>query len=109
MPEKEYIERGALIDNIIESRENSPYTDTEADLVHRIEHNNFLSLVANQPAADVVQIVRCKDCKYYEKITNTGKNGGEMWCRKCGALAKVRQDGESFCSFAERKENDDVG
>ena len=106
MTEKEYIERGSMIRGIIESRENSPYTDMEADLVHRIEHNNFLSFVANQPVADVVQIVRCKDCKYYEKLTNTGKNGGEMWCCRCGGMARIRADGESFCSLAERREDE---
>lgn len=54
------------------------------------------------------QIVCCKDCKYYEKITNTGKNGGEMWCCRCGALTRVKQDGESFCSLAERREDETI-
>lgn len=66
MAEKEYIERGALIEKAMKSRENSPYTDTNADLIHRIEHNKFISMAANQPAADVVEVVRCKDCIYNE-------------------------------------------
>lgn len=93
MDKKEYIERGAMIRGIIESRENSPYTDTEADLVHRIEHNNFLSLVAHQPAADVVQIVRCKDCAVpHNKWTG---------CPKLNGLVTPH---DFYCSFAESVE-----
>lgn len=95
MAEKEYIERGAMIRGIIESRENSPYTDTESDLVHRIEHNNFLSLVANQPAADVVHIVRCKDCAVpHNKWTG---------CPKLNGLVTPH---DFYCSFAERREDE---
>lgn len=44
------------------------------------------------PAADVVEVVRCKDCKWYEKIIYTClQNDGMM-------------PGEGFCSFGERKE-----
>ncbi|MBQ8497824.1 MAG: hypothetical protein IJ489_10285 [Clostridia bacterium] len=53
MDKKEYIERGALIAQTMKSRENSPYTAAESDLIHRVEHNKFISMVANQPTADV--------------------------------------------------------
>lgn len=44
------------------------------------------------PAADVVEVVRCKDCKWYEEIIFT--------CRQIDGV--VPEDG--FCNFGERKE-----
>lgn len=47
------------------------------------------------PAADVVEVVRCRDCKWYQK--------GE--CRETGGLMDVKPD--DFCSYGERRCEDD--
>ncbi len=77
MPEKEYIERDDLIKNL----------NTLAP-----EYYNALinELIMKQPAADVVKVVRCKDCKYYP-----------FCCRT------IRTDGnrpDDFCSYGKRKD-----
>lgn len=46
------------------------------------------------PSADVVEVVRCKDCKYYEDVTPYG-------C--CGAWDAKAVDPDDFCSDAERR------
>ncbi len=49
--------------------------------------------------ADVVKVVRCKDCKYYKRF-----NGCGNWCHK-----RIRSDIEyhtkpnDFCSYGKRK------
>ena len=54
--------------------------------------------VKDTPAADVVEVVRCKDCKAYEPHGN-GKRG---ICRnpKCKGLHWAND----FCSYGERRE-----
>lgn len=44
------------------------------------------------------QIVMCEDCKYFDS--------GKTFCNRCGGMARIRADGESFCSLAEMKERE---
>lgn len=49
--------------------------------------------------ADVVEVVRCKDCKHLDK----GENDSESWCecvRIFGTYFDVSED--DFCSYGER-------
>lgn len=48
------------------------------------------------PRADVVEVVRCKDCKYHRDLT-----GGVECKRLDGLLMPLPND---FCSYGERKE-----
>lgn len=52
-----------------------------------------LAMIDQEPTADVVEVVRCKDCKYY-----TLANGG--YCKKDWGLGIT--DKEQFCSYGER-------
>ena len=60
------------------------------------------------PAADVVEVVRCKDCEFSRELTKTEKR---LWldeCRACESL-EASQSGymivfpEHFCSYGERR------
>ena len=51
--------------------------------------NECISELINTPTADVVEVVRCKDCKYYE-------NG---LCANINFLSVKPND---YCSYAER-------
>lgn len=55
-------------------------------------YEDALSTVENEPTADVVKIVRCKDCKFYSV------NG------HCGVLGFCEPD--EFCSRGERRKDD---
>jgi hypothetical protein len=58
----------------------------------------IVRFLKKQPTVDAVEVVRCKDCKYYEN-----KNINLLpYCTLCG-ITKFEDD---FCSCGERKDND---
>lgn len=95
MDKKEYIEREALIRKIMERREERSRGEEppEVELIRRVDHNDFIFMTAHQPAADMVEVVRCKDCAVPHN-TWTG-------CPKLSGL--VTQD-DFYCAFGEKKE-----
>ena len=50
------------------------------------------------PTADVVEVVRCKDCKFSSDIIN----GEPGWCEKLGYFFEE----DFFCSYGEKPEED---
>lgn len=58
-------------------------------------------LLDEMPSADVVEVVRCKDCKYSESIPKGEEwNGFKLGCMFHREYTKATD----FCSQAERKE-----
>lgn len=55
----------------------------------------FNEFINEQPAADVVEVVRCRDC-YYSVISKDGNRG-------CKYLELEVED-DDFCSYGERKD-----
>ena len=62
---------------------------------HGEEYSPNLSKI---PEADVVEVVRCKDCKSNPNIKTLTK--GILWCRKFRAEVHPND----FCSYGERKQ-----
>lgn len=85
----EYIEREATIDFI---KNNTPTINGETTM-ECVERS-----LKNVPAADVVEVVRCKDCKQWQR--NVGfidsPNG------HCFYL-DIEMNGSDFCSYGEKK------
>lgn len=64
----------------------------------------IVSLVEKQPTADVVEVIRCKDCKHFDK--NKGYRDTKFsfsFCDKSHCNITTEND---FCSYGERM---DVG
>ena len=70
------------------------------------------TLLLRQPAADVAEVVRCKDCEHAERYERTdGTAGyycghpqntfvyGDRWDR----VFKPAKEADDFCSYGERK------
>lgn len=57
--------------------------------------NEALSCVNIVPSADVVEVVRCKDCKFWDSDC--------IWCELWG---NTQEYGNGFCSYGERKDNE---
>ena len=89
----EYIEREALLEDLQAAVENGGMGGMVASALERY--------VKRAPAADVVEVVRCEDCKH-------------AWIHPCGYVY-CHRDGrnayemtfnlDSFCSYGERKDN----
>ena len=61
-------------------------------------------------AVDIVEVVRCKDCKwYYKHIANYDycchKNPDGRWAQNFAVIARD----DDFCSYGERKDGDGNG
>lgn len=57
-------------------------------------------IIASIPSADVVPVVRCKDCKCWTEWSN-----GTGSCSRF-ALDWIGTDADDFCSVGERKDDD---
>lgn len=75
--------------------------DGTRDIDAFIEQIESCSYTVIKDTADVVEVVRCKDCKHYGGITFGGV------CRKySGCDTKVYTDKDHYCSYGERRKND---
>ena len=84
----EYIERAAL------KRELAPYEENDFSQ----QMDVILAIVDAQPAADVVEVVRCKDCIW------RGREECAMFYRcDCGEQHTWETDND-FCSYVERRD-----
>lgn len=94
-----YIDRAELISNLKEF--------ANEQLTPLIEN-----LIQKQPTADVAEVVRCKDCKYYEKKTgyclknSYFKDSDGMSCSPADSRDFTFFNEDDFCSFGARKEVD---
>lgn len=94
MAEKEYIERVSLIKFV---KQNTPniHGDTTMRSVERT--------LKNAPvAADVVEVVRCKDCKHWGGVTF-----GYVCREWSGMTFRNYTKPDYYCSRGERKDKDD--
>ena len=92
----EYIEREALIEKckaIIQDKWN----DKSAPVSWSHAYADFIDNIKEQPVADVVPVVRCKNCNYYE----IGKEY-EPYCNHINGLDETKD--YDYCSYGERKE-----
>lgn len=89
----EYIEREALQAALMRKRcgvATQRYTEGWNDCLLRVK-----SMVSKAPAADVVPVVRCKDCAHKTEMGNCGHP------RYHGILPSAYP--YDFCSYAERR------
>lgn len=81
----EYIEREALIESI-RNGDGTPMQKLFAECC-----------VRSVPIADVVEVIRCKDCRHSEICPDA-----LLWCNECERI--VGQDG--YCYKGERRNDD---
>lgn len=84
------------------------YISTNA-LIEELKRHDFLPVIVKQaidavPAADVVEVVRCEDCRWAKKVeeyepkyqcVNICRYGCTQWL-----------DSNDFCSYGERSNNE---
>ena len=72
-----------------------------------IYHNMVVACEHWMPTADVVEVVRCKDCKYF-----TIDDGDILGVCDCARIARnnggeIYPVEDHFCSYGKRKESND--
>lgn len=90
---KRLIDANALISYIDECSQESRF---------RVYYGYAKSFINDAPTIDAVPVVRCKDCKHYDmgvclKIYSDGNTHPEAW---------QSRKSEDFCSYGERKDDD---
>ena len=70
-----------------------------------------LGILSGQPIADVVEVVRCKDCKYYKEdvwaeVNNVPLIVAHEMCEFWGDGCKTEEN--SYCSYGERECEEDT-
>lgn len=78
----------------------------EYDRVHIGEPGKARKLIGDAPTVDAVEVVRCKDCKYWDQRVMISPIQG--MCKKFTNAPylysyRARND---FCSYGERKDNE---
>lgn len=88
MADKEYIDRGALLRDI----HRNPAEDNGERCAQ------ILEAILNAPTADVVEVVRCKDCVYYKPYAKPV----EDFDGRCTAR-RGETDDDEFCNRGNRR------
>lgn len=102
----EYIEREALLKDISESvvftvRGDKPSLEIRGA-------NKVINRIKSAPTADVVEVVRCKDCTFSREMDKYEKHLYFDTCVGCTKHSEsyysLIMDSDDFCSYGERKE-----
>ena len=113
-----YIDANILKEKILKERDKIPFKKIEPYSFGVETHyrdgaamrggiRKALRCLEQAPTADVVEVVRCKDCKYSEFIYSSKKKGepsiGHYVCtsRRCSTVA------EGYCHWGERREQNE--
>lgn len=97
----EYVEKHKII-NLLTALENEfqqfkPFKGFEHAMYRKLCETEIA--IGKLPAADVVPVVRCKDCKYAYINSFSAASGVAL----CSSSAKVMQQ-DDFCSYGERRD-----
>lgn len=102
---KEYIEREATLNKIKELQSVCGCAAYDKDQVE--------DTIFEIPAADVVEVVRCKDCRHAREMSRREK---QLYLKGCVMCSQIDINGEQnpmlpddFCSYGERKDGVDNG
>ena len=99
MEKKEYIERGVVVDILRKYSTENPSSLGRHSGVADIA----MCEVDRVPAADVVKVVRCKDCKNVKMLIDI-IGEPHLFCCSGRSINRMRVEFDDFCSHGERKE-----
>lgn len=102
---QEYIKRAEATSIPVISKEHRKYFNSLDD-AYETGWNEALACANMIPSADVVEVVRCKDCRHFQQNVWGKVNGieiivGHEMCDFWGDGCKTKEEG--YCSYGERK------
>ena len=95
----EYISRETLLKAV----EKLDRLDKETNTKYEYDKKGYILLIQNAPTADVVEVVRCKDCKYLYCFSAIDR---QFYCKHFpkGLQGINIVEENPFCSYGERKD-----
>lgn len=66
--------------------------------ITNIDYKRMDRVLFEMPTADVVKVVRCKDCVYWEQATDNSGN--------CNRALEITAYASDYCSYGKRREDD---
>lgn len=63
---------------------------------------NQVEIAIDKSRADVVEVVRCKDCKHHEELLNNNNGKALCWVHDIDVIV----DRNGYCSCGEREEQE---
>ena len=112
----EYIKRDDALHvlDVFREQKHLNKIETQADLIH--EHTavvieNLCDSIAKGvsiiPAADVVEVVRCKDCKHYSPTYYSICTNNNVEISFYGESAVLVVEPDFYCAYGERRNKED--
>lgn len=98
----EYIERGELLEDIAESVVHTVRVGYPSPEVRGA--NKVIDRIKSAPVADVVEVVRCRDCEYAEADYGCGGDIMNPFQYRCTYEGDSWNRPDHFCSYGKRKE-----
>lgn len=68
-----------------------------------IELDGMIKALKEAPTADVVEVVRCKDCRHFREHRYIPTGVPNFYCN----WHEISVEKHDFCSYGERKESDE--
>lgn len=99
MAEKEYISRIAFRQQLKHRQITAQYVNAR----ERHEIRSIIEMLDKAPAADVVPVVRCKDCVKYFRDTPYCAKHNKGYCHLDGLVKSENH----YCGYGEREELND--
>lgn len=90
-----YIKTDALMEDIWSLYREEEHIDYNVAIV------DALNVIDEQPTADVVEVVRCKDCRYGHQYTND-----RVYCSLGHDMYAYRPN--DYCSYGERRGDEQI-
>lgn len=86
---------------------NAPTADVvDKALYKRLLENSVIIAAAlnSYQTADMVEVVRCKDCKWFDMTEPCGTIAPNA--HRCKRVTRLWMDDDAFCSYGERREDE---
>lgn len=84
------------------------YIDAD-DAIYELERvfpvddfKKIIRAISRTPTADVVEVVRCKDCKWYDLTDPCGTLTPNA--HRCKRVTRLWFEDDAYCSYGERRE-----
>lgn len=91
----EYIKKSAVFEQFENADADVCETDDFGGVDYGFGMKNIKELINSIPAADVVEVVRCRDCKHCDKVER------RLWCM---IHDDMYAEEDYFCASGERRE-----